>query len=104
MARGMGSQDHVASPTFTLSKVYKAGSLELHHFDFYRLGDAGLMAHELYDLIADPEVVLVVEWGDVVQHVLPDERLTIRITRNAEEAREIEFRYPENLQYLVGAR
>jgi len=37
LARGLGSADVVSSPTFTVSKVYKADKLELHHFDFYRL-------------------------------------------------------------------
>lgn len=97
----MGSTDRVASPTFTVSKVYKAKDLELHHFDFYRLGDAGLLVHELQDIVGDPTVVLVVEWADVVQHVLPGARLTIFMTRTAEDSRKLEFSYPESLQYLV---
>jgi tRNA threonylcarbamoyladenosine biosynthesis protein TsaE len=101
LARGMGSTDRVSSPTFTVSKVYKAKDLELHHFDFYRLGDAGLLAHELQDIIGDPAIVLVVEWADVVQHVLPEARLTISITCTAEESRKLEFTYPNSLQYLV---
>lgn len=101
LASGAGSIDRVASPTFTLSKVYQARELEIHHFDFYRLGDAGLMTHELADIIGDPKVVLVVEWADVVQHVLPDERLTIYLKRTGEESRSLEFGVPEPLRYLM---
>lgn len=101
LARGVGSKDRVASPTFTLSKVYQARGLELHHFDFYRLGDAGLMTHELHDIIGDPKVVLVVEWADVVQHVLPEERVTVHLKNNGDESRTIEFTFPESLKYLM---
>lgn len=97
----MGSPDKVASPTFTLSKVYKANDLELHHFDFYRLPDAGLMGHELQDILGDNKTVIVVEWADVVQHVLPLERLTVRLKRTGEDRRGLEFSFPESLSYLT---
>jgi tRNA threonylcarbamoyladenosine biosynthesis protein TsaE len=101
LAEGFGSDDHVASPTFTVSKVYKADGKELHHFDFYRLNDAGIMAHELHDLVGDPEVVVITEWGEVVQHVLPDDRMTVKISRTGEDSRTFVFEYPEKLKYLL---
>jgi len=91
----------VASPTFTISKVYKAKKLELHHFDFYRLTDAGIIAHEIHDVIGDPKIVIVIEWGGVVQHVLPKDRLTIRMKRTGDENRQLEFLYSEKLNYLL---
>jgi len=101
LARGLGSEDRVASPTFTISKVYKAKKLELHHFDFYRLTDAGIIAHEIHDVIGDPKIVIVIEWGGVVQHVLPKDRLTIRMKRTGDENRQLEFLYSEKLNYLL---
>lgn len=101
LVRGAGSNDHVASPTFTVSKVYKTPSFEIHHFDFYRLTEAGLMEHELHDLLDDPKVVLVVEWGSVVQHVLPPNRLTIEINQTDAESRDLIFTYNPELQYLL---
>ncbi|HTE22174.1 MAG TPA: tRNA (adenosine(37)-N6)-threonylcarbamoyltransferase complex ATPase subunit type 1 TsaE [Candidatus Limnocylindria bacterium] len=101
LARGAGSPDRVASPTFTISKVYRGTNLEIHHFDFYRLADAGLMEHELHDVIGDPGVVVVVEWGDVVAHVLPDDRLTIQIRHTGDDSRGFELSHPEELTYLV---
>lgn len=101
LAKGFGSDDHVASPTFTVSKVYKAGKKEFHHFDFYRLAEPGIMAHELQDLVGDPEIVVVVEWGEAVQHVLPADRLAVRLERSGEDSREITFDAPENLAYLL---
>lgn len=101
IAAGMGSDDKVASPSFTLSREYKAGNKTLYHFDFYRLTDPGIVANELAEAAGDPQVVVVVEWADIVEGVLPAERLTIQITTTGETSREFEFTYPKKLQYLV---
>lgn len=101
LARGAGSSDHVSSPTFTVSKLYKTPHFDIHHFDFYRLQEAGLMEHELHDLLNDPKVVVVVEWGEVVAHVLPSKRLTIDIIQSEIETRDITITYDKKLSYLV---
>lgn len=101
LARGLGSTDKVASPSFTLSKVYKSGELELHHFDFYRLEDAGIMKHEVMELLDDPNCIVVVEWADAVKKVLPTERLVIHIKAIDNNSRELLVEYPEALAYLV---
>ena len=103
IARGAGSNDNVASPTFTLSKVYRAGKLTLYHFDFYRLTEAGLMEHELRDVLLDPNGVVIVEWGDVVQHVLPTKRLGIQIELTGDDKRKLTLQYPPELDYLGNA-
>jgi len=101
LAWGMGSSDKVASPTFTISKLYKSKDLDLHHFDFYRLPEAGLMAHELRDVSDDPKAVIAVEWGGVVEKVLPKERLTIEISHTGDDNRAFNFKYPDSLKYLT---
>jgi len=101
LARGAGSADAVASPTFTISRVYKCKTFDIHHFDFYRLQEAGLASHELHDLLDDKSVVIVVEWGAVVEHVLPEDRLTITITQAGETSRKLTLKYPETLGYLA---
>ena len=102
LARGFGSSDKVASPTFTISKVYQDGKgREMHHFDFYRLPEAGLIAAELADVLGDPSVILVVEWAGIVQDVLPKERLTITLQKTPEDQRIIALTAPQALAYLV---
>lgn len=101
IARGAGSSDVVGSPTFMLSKVYKATKFDIHHFDFYRLAEAGMMEHELHDVLEDPAVVVIVEWGDVVQHILPEKRLTVHIRKTLNEHRELVCTYPKELGYLA---
>lgn len=103
LARGAGSADVVGSPTFTLSKVYQTARLQIHHFDFYRLAEAGIMHEELQELVDDPQLVVVVEWSDIVKDVLPAERLTINLKRTAdhEDARQIIIECPDSLRYLI---
>lgn len=103
LARGAGSQDKVASPTFTISKVYMTDKFEIHHFDFYRLQEAGVLSDELSEVIGDPTVVTVIEWADVVKHILPWKILTISFTHTPEGEREMTFTCHEDLAYLLEA-
>lgn len=107
LARGMGSKDRVASPTFTISKVYDAPEkqLSMHHFDFYRLHEPGLIAEELSEVLGDPRIVTVVEWADIITHVLPGERVAIKIEKMPDnvDARLLTFTAPESLAYIIEA-
>ncbi len=103
LVRGAGSTDRVASPTFTISKLYQAGELEIHHFDFYRLSEPGIVADELVEFIHDPQVTVVVEWADIVADVLPADRLTITIQQTPAGDRSITCKASERLAYLVAA-
>ncbi len=101
LAEGLGSTDMVRSPSFTVANRYEAGQLTLHHLDFYRLAEPGIMRDELAEILEDKTAVVAVEWGDIVEDVLPAQRLMIRIETNGESGREFIFRYPDNLKYLV---
>jgi len=101
LTRGFGSSDRVASPSFTLSREYAAGSRRIHHFDFYRLPDAGIMRSELAELIGDPERVVVIEWADVVRDVLPLERLSIKLAYQDDESRQVTLDFSSAYEYLV---
>lgn len=103
IARGAGSVNQVASPTFTVSKLYDAGQLHIHHFDFYRLAEAGIMSQELAELLEDPTNIIIVEWSDVVQSVLPADRLTIAIQRikSGEDHRRFVVTYPSSMAYIT---
>lgn len=101
LARGLGSQDHVSSPTFKVSNTYQGKDLTIHHLDFYRLSEAGLMAHELQEVMDDPKAVVVIEWGEVVRDVLPAERCNVTIKRTGDESRKITITCPGNLKYLL---
>jgi tRNA threonylcarbamoyladenosine biosynthesis protein TsaE len=103
LAKGIKSEDHVASPTFTISREYRAGSLTLYHFDFYRLNDPGIMVNELAEIINDPLAIIVVEWAGIVENVLPAKRLIVTLQATDDMSRNFTFEYPESLQYLLQA-
>ena len=90
LAEGMGVTEAVQSPTFTISRTYEArDDLELRHYDFYRLEQAGIMANELAEAVTDPKTVTVVEWAGAVESVLPADRLRLEIVTTGENSREI---------------
>lgn len=100
LVRGMGSTDHVSSPTFKICNVYKSSNLEIHHFDFYRLNDPGLIKHELSDVLGDNKIITIIEWADVVKKQIPNDALMVNIKRVDEDSRVITFHYSDNLAYL----
>ncbi len=87
IARGFGSADKVASPTFTVSKEYVSGNKRIVHYDFYRLHDPGILEFELAESLNDPDTITIIEWADIVQDVLPADRLTLHITSTGEMTR-----------------
>jgi len=101
LARGIGSSDHVSSPSFTISNEYMGKKLRLIHFDFYRLGEAGLVENALVEFLGEPEVVVIIEWADIIKQVLPEERLSIDFRVINEVGRELRLSYPNSLDYLV---
>jgi tRNA threonylcarbamoyladenosine biosynthesis protein TsaE len=92
LAEGIESEDNVSSPTFTISNVYSGrGGLTLHHYDFYRLPEPGLIAEDLAEAIQDPKAIVCVEWAETVRGVLPESKITIEISTIDEATREFKF-------------
>jgi len=90
IAAGLGVDDDVQSPSFTINRVYDTLSgLRLSHYDFYRLSGAGIMADELQETLHDPEAITIIEWAELVTGVLPADRVTIAITATGEASRRL---------------
>lgn len=99
LARGVGSGNTVTSPSFTLNQIYRAkNGTRIAHYDFYRLNKAGIMADELAESLQDDKTITVVEWGDIIEDVLPEDRTAVEFkpVPTSTDERQIIFYYPES--------
>ena len=101
IALGAGSLDDVSSPTFTISKFYRAEDFDIHHFDFYRLKDAGIIENELAESLSDPKVVTIIEWSDIVADTLPPSRLQIELTPTGDRERKAVLSWSQDHSHLL---
>ncbi|MBQ9485031.1 tRNA (adenosine(37)-N6)-threonylcarbamoyltransferase complex ATPase subunit type 1 TsaE [Candidatus Saccharibacteria bacterium] len=89
LAQGLGVKQEVTSPSFTISKSYALpDGHNLVHYDFYRLSNPGLMLDDLQEKIKDGNIV-VIEWGEEVADVLPENHTKITIEYNDDGTREV---------------
>ena len=88
LAKGLGIDEHVTSPTFTIVNEYE-GRLKLFHFDVYRIGDI----EEMYDLGFEEYIysggVCIIEWSNLIEEILPADRINIEILYLDEGKREV---------------
>ena len=89
LAKGLGIEENITSPSFTISKSYAGKSKNLVHYDFYRLNDPGIMAEDLAENIKNPNNIVVIEWSDTVKNLLPENRMIINIKYNDDNTREV---------------
>ena len=81
-ADGLGVRDYVDSPTFTIVKEYHDGRLPFYHFDVYRIGDASEMDEIGYEEYFYGDGVCIVEWGRLVEELLPEDCVFIDINKD----------------------
>lgn len=102
VAVGLGVDEDVQSPSFTISRVYQArDSLSLHHYDFYRLEEPGVVSYELEESLNEPGAVTAIEWGESVAKVLPPHHIRMEfVYHKDDEARSCRVELPEVYGYL----
>lgn len=92
IGKGLGVTETIQSPSYTIFCRYDSGEKSLHHYDFYRLNDPGLVSYDLDESIHNDNTVTVVEWSDHVKDVLPDQCITITIKTTGENDRHVEIK------------
>ena len=85
VAAGLGITEPVSSPTFTIVQVYEEGRLPFYHFEVYRIGDIEEMEEIGYDDYFFGKGICLIEWAELIEEILPDDRISITIEKNLEQ-------------------
>ena len=85
LAKGLGIEEPVNSPTFTIVQVYEEGRLPLYHFDVYRIGDIEEMDETGYEDYFYGEGVCLIEWADLIREILPEQMCRVTIEKDLEK-------------------
>lgn len=90
-AKGMGIDEAVNSPTFTIIQEYDSGRLPLYHFDVYRIADIDEMEEIGYEDYFFGNGVCLIEWAELIEELLPKVRTVITIKKRLDRG----FEYRE---------
>ena len=85
LAKGLGIDDYINSPTFTIVQIYENGRLPLYHFDVYRIEDESEMYETGLDDYMYGDGVCVIEWAEMISDLLPEKRTEILIEKDLEK-------------------
>jgi len=83
-AQGMGIDEYITSPTFTIVHEYE-GKLPLYHFDVYRISDAGEMDEIGYEEYFYGEGVCLIEWANIIPEIIPSSAKYITIEKDLQK-------------------
>ena len=84
-AAGLGIEEPVNSPTFTIVQIYEGGRLPLYHFDVYRIGDVEEMEEIGYEDYFFGEGVCLIEWSDLIREIIPGGAGEVTIEKDPEK-------------------
>ena len=85
VAAGLGIDEPVCSPTFTLIQEYHEGRIPLYHFDVYRIDGPWDMDDLGYEEYFFGDGVCLVEWGNLIKELMPDNTVYVTIEKNLEK-------------------
>ncbi|MEE1086397.1 MAG: tRNA (adenosine(37)-N6)-threonylcarbamoyltransferase complex ATPase subunit type 1 TsaE [Schaedlerella sp.] len=84
-AKGLEIDEPVNSPTFTIVQEYESGRMPFYHFDVYRIGDVEEMDEIGFEDYIYGEGVSLIEWANLIEEILPQERTEIVIEKDLEK-------------------
>lgn len=85
VAAGLGVQEPVNSPTFTIVQVYEEGRMPFYHFDVYRIGDVEEMEEIGYQDYFYGEGLCMIEWAQLIEEIIPENARHITIEKDLDK-------------------
>lgn len=85
VAAGLNISEPISSPTFTIVQEYESGRMPFYHFDVYRIGDIEEMEEIGYDDYFFGNGICLIEWADLIEEILPEDRISVRIEKDLEK-------------------
>ena len=85
IAGGLGIDEPICSPTFTIVQVYEEGRMPFYHFDVYRIGDIEEMDEIGYEDYFYGDGLTMIEWANLIEEILPERRKEITIEKDLEK-------------------
>lgn len=87
IAKALGIEGYIKSPTFTIVNEYK-GKLPLYHFDVYRISDSSEMFEVGFEEYLYGNGVVVIEWANMIKDILPEEYIWVKISKDYEKGQD----------------
>lgn len=84
-AKGLGIDEPISSPTFTIVQEYHEGRMPLYHFDVYRIADISEMDEIGYEEYFFSDGVCLIEWGSLIEELLPEDTIYITIEKDLQK-------------------
>lgn len=84
-AKGLGIEEDITSPTFTIMNVYEGGRLPFYHFDVYRLSDGSELEAIGAEEFFYGKGVCLIEWPEMIEGYVPDKSVNIRIEKDVDK-------------------
>ena len=84
-AKGLGIEEAVNSPTFTIIQQYEGKDMPFYHFDVYRIGDIEEMEEIGYEDYFYDEGVCLIEWAELIEELLPKKRTIVTIKKDLQK-------------------